>query len=180
MKSLSRVWLFATPWTLAHQAALSMGFPRQEYWDGLPFPSPGDLPDPRIEPRSPALQADALPSEPPGKHFIHSRVCMSIPVFPIHPTFLTPLVSTHLFSMSVSLFLLCKSVHLYHFSRVHINALIYDICFSLSDLLHSVWLSLGPFTFLQMAQFHSFLWLSNSPFYIFTTSSLYIPLLMDI
>ena len=49
------------------QAPLSMGFSRQEYWSGLPFPSPGDLPDPGIEPRSPALQADALPPEPPGK-----------------------------------------------------------------------------------------------------------------
>ena len=67
VKSLSRVRLFATPWTVAHQAPLSMGFSRQEYWSGLPFPSPGDLPDPGIEPRSPALQADALPSEPPGK-----------------------------------------------------------------------------------------------------------------
>ena len=57
----------ATPWTVACQAPLSMGFSRQEYWSGLPFPSPGDLPDPGIEPRSPALQADALPSEPPGK-----------------------------------------------------------------------------------------------------------------
>ena len=47
----------------AHQAPLSMGFPRQEYWGGLPFSSPGDLPDPGIKPRSPALQADALPSE---------------------------------------------------------------------------------------------------------------------
>ena len=50
-------------------APLSMGFPRQEYWSGLPFPSPGDFPDPGIEPGSPALQADALPSEPPGKPF---------------------------------------------------------------------------------------------------------------
>ena len=56
----------ATPWTVAYQASLSMGFSRQERWSGLPFPSPGDLPDPGIEPRSPALQADALPSEPPG------------------------------------------------------------------------------------------------------------------
>ena len=56
-----------TPWTVAHQASLSMGFSRQEYCSGLPFPSPGDLPNPGIEPRSPALQADALPSEPPGK-----------------------------------------------------------------------------------------------------------------
>ena len=50
-----------TPWTVALWAFLSMGFPRQEYWNGLPFPSPGDLPDPGIEPRSPALEADSLP-----------------------------------------------------------------------------------------------------------------------
>ena len=56
-----------TPWTSAHQAPLSVGFSRQEYWSGLPFPSPGDLPDPGIEPRSPTLQVDALTSEPPGK-----------------------------------------------------------------------------------------------------------------
>ena len=67
VKSLSRVQLFATPWTVTSQAPLSMGFSRQEYWSGLPFPSPGDLPNPGIEPRSPALQADALSSEPPGK-----------------------------------------------------------------------------------------------------------------
>ena len=57
----------ATLWTGAYQAPLSMGFPRQEYWNGLPFPSPGDLPNPEMEPRSPALEADALTSEPPGK-----------------------------------------------------------------------------------------------------------------
>ena len=67
VKSLSRVRLFATPWTVARQAPLSMGFSRQEYWSGLAFPSPGDLPNPGIEPGSPALQADALSSEPPGK-----------------------------------------------------------------------------------------------------------------
>jgi len=64
---LSHVRLFVTPWTVAHQAPLSMGFSRQEYWSGLPFPSPGDLPDPGIEPRSPTLQAYALTSESPGK-----------------------------------------------------------------------------------------------------------------
>ena len=62
VKSLSRVKLFVTPWTVAYQAPLSMEFSRQEYWSGLPFPSPGDLPNPGIEPGSPALQADALPS----------------------------------------------------------------------------------------------------------------------
>ena len=67
VKSLSRVRLSAAPWTVAHQAPLSMGFSRQEHWSGLPFPSPADLPDPGIEPGSPALQADALLSEPPGK-----------------------------------------------------------------------------------------------------------------
>ena len=67
MKSLSLVRLFATPWTVAHQAPLSMGFSRQEHWSGLPFPSPGDLPNPGIKPEFPALQADALSSEPPGK-----------------------------------------------------------------------------------------------------------------
>ena len=64
VKSLSCVQLFAIPWTVVYQASLSMGFSRQEYWSGLPFPSPGDLPNPGIEPRYPALQADALPSEP--------------------------------------------------------------------------------------------------------------------
>ena len=62
--------LFETPWTVAHQVTLSMEFSRQEYCSGLPFPSPGDLPNPGIKPRSPALQIDSLPSEPPGKHFL--------------------------------------------------------------------------------------------------------------
>ena len=59
--------LFATPWTVALQAPLSMGFSRQEHWSGLPFLPPGDLPNPGIKPRSPALQANSLPSEPPRK-----------------------------------------------------------------------------------------------------------------
>ena len=67
MKSLSRVQLFATSWTVAYQDPPSMGFSRQEYWSGLPLPSPGDLPDPGIKPGCPALQADALLSAPPGK-----------------------------------------------------------------------------------------------------------------
>ena len=105
---------------------------------------------------------------------------------PIHPTTTsTPrripsLVSIHLFSTSVSLFLPCKPVHLYHFSIFHIYALIYDICFSLPDLLHSVWQTLGPSTSLQMTQFCSFLWLSNIPLYICTTSFLSICLSMGI
>ena len=73
MKSLSRVRLFATPWTVAHQAALSMGFSSQEYWTGLPFPCPGDLPNLGIELGSPTLQADSFLSEQPGNPYVFSK-----------------------------------------------------------------------------------------------------------
>ena len=66
LSRLSHVWLCATPWTAAYQAPPSVGFSRQEYWSGLPFPFPGDLPNPGIKPGSPTLQADSLPSESPG------------------------------------------------------------------------------------------------------------------
>ena len=62
-----------TPWTVAHQAPPSMEFSRQEYWSGLPFPSPGDCPNLGIEPGSPTLQADALLSEPPGNPNTHTQ-----------------------------------------------------------------------------------------------------------
>ena len=81
VKLLSCVRLFVTPWAVAHQAPPSMGFSRQEYWSGLPFPSPGDLPDPGIEPRSPALHADALISEPPGKPQICICMCIYVCVY---------------------------------------------------------------------------------------------------
>ena len=70
LSHFSRVWL-CDPWTVAHQAPLSMRFSRQEHWSGLPFSSPGDLPDPGIESGSPTLQTDSLPSEQPGKHICH-------------------------------------------------------------------------------------------------------------
>ena len=66
VQSLSHVRLFVTPCTVARQAPLSTGFSRQECWSGVPFPSPGDLPDPGIKPESPTLQAGSLPSDPPG------------------------------------------------------------------------------------------------------------------
>ena len=69
---------FETSWTVAHQAPLSMGFPRQEYLSGLPFPFPGDLPDPRTEPRSPALQADSLPLSHLGSLFTYLG-CAGLP-----------------------------------------------------------------------------------------------------
>ena len=74
----SPVRLFATPWTVAYQVPPSMGFCRQECWSGLPYPSPGDLPDPGIEPWSPALLADALPSEPPGKPKLFNKVLFNL------------------------------------------------------------------------------------------------------
>ena len=120
-------------------------------------------------------------------HPFYTHQCMHVnPNVPIHHTTtpthrrFPPLVSIHLFSTPVSQFLLCKLVHLYYFSRFYIYVLIYYICFSLFDLLPSVWQSLGPSTPLQMTQFHSFLWLSNIPLYICTTSSLSIRLLMGI
>ena len=85
------VWLFATPWTIAHQTLLSMVFSRQEYWSGLPFPTLGDLPDPGVKPKSlvsPALARGFFIIEPPGKpwtkllllllsHFSHVRLCVT-------------------------------------------------------------------------------------------------------
>ena len=76
-QSLSCAQLFATPWTAGHQAPLSMRFSRQGYWSGLPFPSPGDLPNPGIEPRSPVLQADSLLSELQGKPHSLLEKCKS-------------------------------------------------------------------------------------------------------
>ena len=77
VKLLSCVGLFATLWTVAYQAPPSMGFSRQEYWSGLPFPPPVDLPDPGIEPGSPTLQADSLPSELPGKPLLKPYCLLS-------------------------------------------------------------------------------------------------------
>ena len=76
-QSLSCVWLFVTLWTVARQASQSMGFSRQEYWTGLPFPSPGDLPDPAIKLRSLALQADSLPSDSQEKPHHRGLECKS-------------------------------------------------------------------------------------------------------
>ena len=76
---------FATPWTVAHQALLSMEFSRQENLSGLSFPSPGDLPNPGIESSSPELQADSLPSEPPGKSAGSPRLCILTQKFSTFP-----------------------------------------------------------------------------------------------
>ena len=73
MKFLSRVRLFATPWTVDCQAPLTIGFSRQGYWSALPFPSPRGLPDPEIEPQTPTLQGVSLPFEPPGRHYFVNK-----------------------------------------------------------------------------------------------------------
>ena len=72
------VILFATPWTVAHQAPLSLGFSRQEYWSGMSFPFPADFPNPGIEPESPALQANSLPSKLPGKPYIKIKYVLNM------------------------------------------------------------------------------------------------------
>jgi len=77
-ESCSVVSHFATPWTVARQAPLTMGFSRQEHWSGWPFPSPGDLPSPAIKPRSPTLQADSLLSETPGKQRYREILCIGL------------------------------------------------------------------------------------------------------
>ena len=82
LRHFSHVQLFAASWTVTHQALQSMGFSRQEYWSGLPFPSPGDLPDPGTEPGSPTLQAVSLPSEPPGKPGTFSTSQSPAEIFP--------------------------------------------------------------------------------------------------
>ena len=72
------------PWGIASQAPLSMEFSRQEYWHGLPCPSPGELPNPGIKPGSPAMQADSLPSEPPGKPISNDKkLLLSLPLLPL-------------------------------------------------------------------------------------------------
>ena len=85
-KSLSRVWFFGTPETIACQASLSMGFSRQEYWSGSLFASPGDHSNPGTEPGSPALQTDSIPSEPPGKPLAMPGFHSSIPFAHIAPS----------------------------------------------------------------------------------------------
>ena len=79
LSRFSRVQLFATSQTVTCQAPLSLGFSRQEYWSGLPLSSPGDLPDPGIEPGSPALQVDCLPAELPGKPPPLGRTGLNLP-----------------------------------------------------------------------------------------------------
>ena len=103
LSRFSHVWLFATPWAVTHQAPLSLGFSRQEHWRGLLFPSLGDLPDPGIKPTSPALpslEANSLPTEPPGKP-ICAIVLRYSPLFYFYFYSLIHAVSTYLISFNL-------------------------------------------------------------------------------
>ena len=103
-ESLSCVQLFATPWVVVCQAPLSMEFSKQEYWSGELFPFPGDLPNPGTEPRSPALQVDSLPSEPPGKpRNWHTYTQFSSVLSLSHVwLFATPWIAAHQASLSIT------------------------------------------------------------------------------
>ena len=112
-------------------------------------------------------------------YLFYTYQCIYVsPNLPIHLTPPFPPWCPYVCSLHLCLFLPCKQVHLYHFSRFHIYVLIYSICFSLSDLLHSVLTVTRSTMSLQMTQFCSFLWLSNIPLYICTTSSLSVRLSM--
>ena len=106
VKSLSRLWLFETPRPVTYQASQSMGFSRQEYWSGLPFPSPGGLPDPGIEPRFPTLQADSLPNELWGKPPVAREINRAIFFFLLNIGLNEPynLLSEHLSLLSINNF----------------------------------------------------------------------------
>ena len=93
LSHFSHVQLFVTLWTVARQAPLSMGFPRQEYWSGFPDSQPGDLSDPGVEPETPALQVDSLPSKLPGKP--NNHVFSSVQSLSRVRLFVTPLGLTH-------------------------------------------------------------------------------------
>ena len=128
---------FATPWTIACQVLLSMGFSRQEYWSGLPFPSPGNLPDPRIEPVSPALQVDSLPLSHQGfSYSIYSYKILAI--FPVlcnksfqlilylslYLLFSYPYIASYPFSLPTGNHCICECLWV-HFSFVIFTTLLY-------------------------------------------------------
>ena len=110
---LSRVWLFATPWTVAYQPSPSMGFSRQGYWSGLLFPSPGDLPYPGIEPGFTTLQVDTLPFEPPECILKRCHIFLYQSRLLILPVFITGIVCVCVCVLVLNLWL-----HRYNFSIV--------------------------------------------------------------
>ena len=128
-----------TPWSVAHQASLSMGFPRQEYWSGLVFPSPGDLPHPGIKPTSPAWQADSLPLSHLGIPFIiyylrthththtHTHTYLSSLCIIFHlltyclPLFIISIISLPITCLSICLYIICVISSMYHCCRTQVH-----------------------------------------------------------
>ena len=139
-------------------------------WTLLPFPSPYH-PSGSSQCTSPKHPVSCIEPEL-ATHFIYDIVHVSMPFSQIIPPSPTPTESKRLFYTSVSLLLSHIQDYCYHLSKFHIYALVYCIGVFLSGLLHSVWQSLSPSMLLQMALFCSFLWLSNIPLYICTTSFL--------
>ena len=118
-QSLSLVELFVTPWTVAHQAPPSMGFSMQEYWNGLPFPSPGDLPNPEIEPASPELLAgDFFTFEPVGSPHENFRYKYNVPVLDF-PNFSMLFIFFLTFNRELHSFVMTSVTLFYYQSLVH-------------------------------------------------------------
>ena len=109
------------PWTVAAQILLSIGFSRQEYWSELPCHPPGDLPDPAIEPRSPALQADPLPSEPPGKSYVHIKL--------VHKCSQKFIYSYQVETIQISILTLANGLWHIHWMKYYIAAKMNRPCF---------------------------------------------------
>ena len=124
LTSFSCAPLFVTLWTVAHQAPLSMGVCRQEYWSGLPCPPEENFSRLRIEPESPALQADSWATREAqqtlSSYLLYIVVCISQSQSSQFSLSCLPPVTISLFSTSVTLFLFCRYVHLYSFLRFHI------------------------------------------------------------
>ena len=163
-------WFLAIQW---HESAISIPI----------SPSPTGPPPPHailLDHRRALWAPCVILNFPLSVCVTHGSVYLSMLLSQCIPLLLPPFVSTCPFSTSSSLFLSYKYVHLYCFSRLHMYVLISDTYFSLSDILHSVWRTLGPSTSLPMIPIHFFLWLSNIPLYICVTTSLSIHLLMSI
>ena len=182
VKLFSHVQLFVIPWNEAYQARPSMEFSRQEYWSELPFPSPGNLPDLGIEPRSPELQADSLPSEPPGKPSLFVYVVIMLLIYwcaqynlndpQNHSSYNWKFVffDQHLPNVLYSPNPWQPQFSSFRVFRSHIWVRSYSICLSLSGLFSLSMMSSRFIHCRLLARFPCFLWLN----YIYTYICIYL------